>query len=100
MSTDTFGAMTGEEIVELSKRHTLFDWSAQARVDPIPVALARLADVGVGYSQRFCHVYRSGWRTRVEGSADDEERGATATESGRRRSSEQAGGLQPDPGEA
>jgi hypothetical protein len=31
MSTDIFGATTGEEIVELSKRHTLFDWSAQAR---------------------------------------------------------------------
>jgi taurine--2-oxoglutarate transaminase len=33
--------MTGDEIVELSKRHTLFDWSAQATVDPIPVASAK-----------------------------------------------------------
>ena len=32
--------MTGEEIVALSKRHTLFEWSAQASVDPIPVARA------------------------------------------------------------
>ena len=32
--------MTGEEIVELCRRHTLFEWSAQAAVDPIPVARA------------------------------------------------------------
>lgn len=36
--TDT---MTGEEIVELCRRHTLFEWSAQAAVDPIPVARAK-----------------------------------------------------------
>ncbi|MFN2516996.1 MAG: hypothetical protein ABR556_12375, partial [Pyrinomonadaceae bacterium] len=34
-------AMTGEEIVELCRRHTLFEWSAQAAVDPIPVARAK-----------------------------------------------------------
>ena len=33
--------MTGEEIVALSKRHTLFEWSAQSRIDPIPVARAK-----------------------------------------------------------
>ena len=33
--------MTGEEIVELCRRHTLFEWSAQAAVDPIPVARAQ-----------------------------------------------------------
>jgi len=33
--------MTGEEIVALSRRHTLFEWSAQAAVDPIPVARAK-----------------------------------------------------------
>jgi taurine--2-oxoglutarate transaminase len=32
--------MTGEEIVALTRRHTLFEWSAQAAVDPIPVARA------------------------------------------------------------
>ena len=32
------GAMTGAEMVELTKRHTLFEWSAQSKVDPIPVA--------------------------------------------------------------
>lgn len=33
--------MTGEQIVELSRKHTLFEWSAQAAVDPIPVARAK-----------------------------------------------------------
>jgi taurine--2-oxoglutarate transaminase len=34
-------AMTGEEIVALARKHTLFEWSAQSKVDPIPVARAR-----------------------------------------------------------
>lgn len=34
-------ALTGDEIVELCRRHTLFEWSAQAAVDPIPVARAK-----------------------------------------------------------
>ena len=34
-------AMSGDEIVELCRRHTLFEWSAQAAVDPIPVAGAK-----------------------------------------------------------
>jgi taurine--2-oxoglutarate transaminase len=34
-------SMTGDEMVALSKRHTLYEWSAQATVDPIPVARAR-----------------------------------------------------------
>src|SRR4051794_19501185 len=33
--------MTGDDIVALSKQHTLFEWSAQSRVDPIPVARAK-----------------------------------------------------------
>ena len=33
--------MTGEEIVALSKKHTIFEWSAQQAVDPIPVARAQ-----------------------------------------------------------
>ena len=32
--------MTGEEIVALSKKHTIYEWSAQSKVDPIPVARA------------------------------------------------------------
>jgi taurine---2-oxoglutarate transaminase len=39
--TVTTESMTGEEIVELCRRHTLFEWSAQAAVDPIPVARAK-----------------------------------------------------------
>jgi taurine--2-oxoglutarate transaminase len=39
--TVTTESMTGAEIVELCRRHTLFEWSAQAAVDPIPVARAK-----------------------------------------------------------
>src|SRR6476469_2246141 len=39
--TRQFEAMTGDEIVELCRRHTLFEWSAQAAVDPIPVARSK-----------------------------------------------------------
>src|SRR5579864_1434795 len=42
MATDTVAAaMTGEEMIALSKKHTLFEWSAQSKVDPIPVAKAK-----------------------------------------------------------
>ena len=37
-SLDTPPAMTGDEMVALTKAHTLFEWSAQSKVDPIPVA--------------------------------------------------------------
>src|SRR5918995_2728291 len=33
--------LSGDQIVELCRRHTLFEWSAQAAVDPIPVARAK-----------------------------------------------------------
>jgi taurine--2-oxoglutarate transaminase len=33
--------MSGKEIVDLSRKHTLFEWSAQSKVDPIPVASAK-----------------------------------------------------------
>ena len=32
--------LSGEEIVELSKRYTLFDWQAQSKATPIPVERA------------------------------------------------------------
>jgi Adenosylmethionine-8-amino-7-oxononanoate aminotransferase len=38
MSED--GHLTAEQIVELSKRHTLYDWQAQAKVMPLPVERA------------------------------------------------------------
>jgi taurine--2-oxoglutarate transaminase len=34
-------AMSGKEIVDLSRKHTLYEWSAQSKVDPIPVASAK-----------------------------------------------------------
>lgn len=34
-------SMTGPDIVRLAKHHTLYEWSAQAAVDPIPVAGAK-----------------------------------------------------------
>ncbi len=39
--TTTTDKLTGDEIIELCRRHTLFEWSAQAAVDPIPVATAK-----------------------------------------------------------
>ena len=33
--------LSGQTIVELTKKHTLFEWSAQGGVDPIPVAHAK-----------------------------------------------------------
>jgi taurine--2-oxoglutarate transaminase len=33
--------MSGEEMIALSRKHTLFEWSAQAKVDPIAVARAK-----------------------------------------------------------
>src|ERR1043165_7534681 len=41
MSTVETSAMTGEEMIALSKKHTLFEWSAQSKVDPIPVSHAK-----------------------------------------------------------
>jgi taurine--2-oxoglutarate transaminase len=42
MTTETVHTtMSGEEMVALSRKHTLFEWSAQSKVDPIPVARAK-----------------------------------------------------------
>jgi taurine---2-oxoglutarate transaminase len=42
MATDTVArGMTSEEIIALAKKHTLYEWSAQSKVDPIPVAKAK-----------------------------------------------------------
>ena len=38
---DSARSLTGDEIVRLTKAHTLFEWSAQSKVDPIPVAGAK-----------------------------------------------------------
>jgi len=39
--TTTIETMSGEEIVDLCRRHTIFEWSAQSAVQPIPVARAK-----------------------------------------------------------
>jgi len=46
-------SMTAEEIVELTRRHTLFEWSAQNAVDPIPVAGAAGCYFWTPDGQRF-----------------------------------------------
>ena len=37
----TSHSLTGDEIVALSRKHTIFEWTAQASVDPIPIARAK-----------------------------------------------------------
>src|SRR6266699_2784243 len=39
--TVTTETMTVQQIVDLCRRHTIFEWSAQAAVEPIPVARAK-----------------------------------------------------------
>src|SRR5689334_16018187 len=41
MTTKIDTQMTGQEMVALSKQHSLYEWSAQAHVDPIPVARSK-----------------------------------------------------------
>ena len=37
----TLSGLSGQTIVDLTKKHTLFEWSAQGTIDPIPVAGAK-----------------------------------------------------------
>jgi len=41
MADDRTPPLTGDEIVALCREHTLFEWAAQAKVDPIPVDRAK-----------------------------------------------------------
>ena len=41
MPTETVKALNAEEITDLCRRHTLYDWSAQASLDPLPVTSAK-----------------------------------------------------------
>jgi taurine--2-oxoglutarate transaminase len=45
--------MTGDEIVALSKQHTIFEWSAQNAADPIPVAGAKGAHFWTPEGKRY-----------------------------------------------
>lgn len=49
---DTIG-MTGEEMIALARKHTLYEWSAQSKVDPIPVARAKGVYFWTPEGQRF-----------------------------------------------
>ena len=40
-SSPVSGSMSGDEMVALSRKHTIYEWSAQSGVDPIPVARAK-----------------------------------------------------------
>ncbi len=40
-TTLTTPTMSGKEIVDLSRKYTLYEWSVQSKVDPIPVARAK-----------------------------------------------------------
>src|SRR6184192_3655398 len=41
IADSTTAGLDGQTIVDLTRRHTLFEWSAQGAVDPIPVAGAK-----------------------------------------------------------
>jgi taurine--2-oxoglutarate transaminase len=45
--------MTGDEIVALSKKHTLFEWAAQGAIDPIPMARAKGVYFWTSEGKRF-----------------------------------------------
>lgn len=45
--------MTGEEMIALARKHTLYEWSAQSKVDPIPVARAKGVYFWTPEGQRF-----------------------------------------------
>ncbi len=53
MTTVPAEELTGEKIVELCRRHTIFEWSAQAAVDPIPVARAKGVHFWTPEGKRF-----------------------------------------------
>src|SRR5918996_5366148 len=40
-TTATAPSMTGDQIVALSRKHTIYEWSAQSKADPIPVARSK-----------------------------------------------------------
>jgi taurine---2-oxoglutarate transaminase len=42
MATEVITAsMSGDEMIALSRKHTIYEWSAQSKADPIPVARAK-----------------------------------------------------------
>ena len=45
--------LSGEEIVALTRKHSLYEWSAQSKVDPIPVARAKGIHFWTPEGERF-----------------------------------------------
>jgi taurine--2-oxoglutarate transaminase len=45
--------LTGEEMVALCRKHTIYEWSAQSKVDPIPVARAEGVHFWTPEGKRF-----------------------------------------------
>jgi taurine--2-oxoglutarate transaminase len=41
MTTTLNGTMSSAEIIDLCRKHTIFEWSAQSQVDPIPMARSK-----------------------------------------------------------
>ena len=80
ITTLTTPTMSGKEIVDLSRKHTLYEWSAQSKVDPIPVARAKgiyfytpegkrfidfnsqLMSVNIGVAAPMAYFPFSGWK--------------------------------------
>ncbi|TMB46725.1 MAG: aminotransferase class III-fold pyridoxal phosphate-dependent enzyme [Chloroflexi bacterium] len=53
MATETVKALTAEEITELCLRHTLYDWSAQAGLQPMAVASGKSVHFTTVDGRRF-----------------------------------------------
>jgi taurine--2-oxoglutarate transaminase len=53
MTTTIQTGMTGAEMVDLCRKHTFFEWSAQGAVDPIPVARSKGVYFWTPEGQRF-----------------------------------------------
>jgi taurine--2-oxoglutarate transaminase len=52
-ATASTTTLTGEEMVALCRKHTIYEWSAQSKVDPIPVARAEGVHFWTPEGKRF-----------------------------------------------
>jgi len=64
MATES-APLTGDEIVELSKRYTLYDWSAQSAVSPIPVATAKGCEFFTPEGKRYLDFNSQLWCSNI-----------------------------------
>src|SRR5919204_566849 len=69
MVMEAVKSLTADEITELCLRHTLYDWSAQAGLKPLPVTSAR----GVVHVLDPYHGIQRGWDTVEDALANLEE---------------------------